>query len=1131
MNLPHRAGPATPELDFRRFAVGGDLAALDRALVRVTPGLAAAARRIAAGAVDADDLLQETLLRAIRRAPSFDARFDLAGWLFGILRHVAHEHHAARLRVRPSGDDAEYLEPHDVLAQKELQEAIAAGLASVPERYREPLRLRLLEGCGASEIAAATGEPVATVRSRLQRGLRMLREALPVGLGALLTANLHAAQQDLAPPRTATLARRSAGTVALLTVVICAALLVALVVRGPMVPSSSGGVARVQPPPTSAEPRGDETAAAAARRELSAEARVVVEGRVEVDGGTAGLRLCAVRVADDTLPISCTVLCDRETAQADEQLRGALRDRESHPDATVEVGGDGAFSIALLPGRYALDLADDRRGLLVPALVTVRAGDGPHDLGVLLGYLGRTIQGQVPAEAQASWAELYDTGTCTPRDSDAWLVRRSFARYRVPLGDDGRFVFRRVWPEGDLTVVAGGGRTSWLASLAPVAAGERREVTGFAPAMGRLEVRVPVASTGERSTVEVSQEFGHRASQLAAEVVTFAGLLPGRTEVRWLRADGVVQRQMAEPGCAVLTLAAGARVHRGVVVDASGAPVAGATVMMMAGAEFAAAMSASTPLRTDANGRFAVAAAGTPSFVADAGGGRLALGESSATGEVRLQVPTLREVRGRVLDPTLAGSWLAVYVNLDGGAMLAPLRRAVQVGQDLCFVVRDVPAVPVCMQWRTEERASDMLRVDAQQRELAADLAMPRLPELAGVAIDAHGRPIAGALVGVRSWDPVRQENRLVRARRSDCCGRFRVRLDGACDELVGWTADRRLRGVAPVHAAGEVALRLVEVGAIDGRVIGGSRATAGLRVAVIGEGPVDDLTVGADGRFSAQGLLPGRYQLLLLANGELASVLDGALARGEVEVVAGGVSEVALDPGTANGVVALTLHGSLRGGESVVLCAEDGMTPPVLAAAAAQLEQPLPAGRYRVAVLRDEQPLGFGASVEVVGGETVALTLTWTEQRWNGVVEALAGAEGGAVMVVPVGAPQGAMMVLPDPDGRIELCGVDPEAALLLGVTPGEFGACLSFCGRCVGARVEPAMARVSWRADLEAPGLVMLESVAGVEVPLALQVERGDGWCSAAVPAAACVLRFGTRRRELALYAGETRTLALDD
>ena len=137
----------------------------------------------------AEDLVQETWLRVLGRAGQYDGRSRFEPWLFSIARNLAIDDLRRRqgvspdafnapdsgeLRLPASGVDSPFLSA----AKSEDASRIAAALGSLTPIYREALLLRFQEDLSLQEIAQVSGAPVATVSSRIQRGLAILRGQL-----------------------------------------------------------------------------------------------------------------------------------------------------------------------------------------------------------------------------------------------------------------------------------------------------------------------------------------------------------------------------------------------------------------------------------------------------------------------------------------------------------------------------------------------------------------------------------------------------------------------------------------------------------------------------------------------------------------------------------------------------------------------------------------------------------------------------------------------------------------------------------------------------------------------------------------------------------------------------------------
>jgi RNA polymerase sigma-70 factor (ECF subfamily) len=140
---------------------------------------------------DADDLVQETYLRAYASWDSFTAGTECRGWLFVICRNTF-----LRGRLRESrhveADDAE-LEAlaaaalhasatqsgyGSVFADVDLSDAIRRAVADLPEPFRDAVTLVDINDQSYEEAARVLGVPVGTVRSRLFRARRLLQEVL-----------------------------------------------------------------------------------------------------------------------------------------------------------------------------------------------------------------------------------------------------------------------------------------------------------------------------------------------------------------------------------------------------------------------------------------------------------------------------------------------------------------------------------------------------------------------------------------------------------------------------------------------------------------------------------------------------------------------------------------------------------------------------------------------------------------------------------------------------------------------------------------------------------------------------------------------------------------------------------------
>lgn len=142
------------------------------------------AYRLTGNRDDANDLTQEVLLRVRRGLDSYTPG-SFNGWLWRITRNAFLDDVRKKQRRPtvpiPEGDWFEggaAPPPDEVLAQTRLGEDVQAALLELPYDFREVVVLCDVVGLAYDEIAEAVGVPVGTVRSRIHRGRRMLRERL-----------------------------------------------------------------------------------------------------------------------------------------------------------------------------------------------------------------------------------------------------------------------------------------------------------------------------------------------------------------------------------------------------------------------------------------------------------------------------------------------------------------------------------------------------------------------------------------------------------------------------------------------------------------------------------------------------------------------------------------------------------------------------------------------------------------------------------------------------------------------------------------------------------------------------------------------------------------------------------------
>lgn len=142
---------------------------------------------------DVNDLVQDSFVKAFQALPSFQFEYPFSRWLYKIASNRCIDH-LRRKRFAMTSIDAPvrgkdggefYLEPEDkgptpdvTLLAKERVLLLREALASIPERYREVIRLRHDEELEYQEIADRLGQPLGTVKANLFRARKMLFKKL-----------------------------------------------------------------------------------------------------------------------------------------------------------------------------------------------------------------------------------------------------------------------------------------------------------------------------------------------------------------------------------------------------------------------------------------------------------------------------------------------------------------------------------------------------------------------------------------------------------------------------------------------------------------------------------------------------------------------------------------------------------------------------------------------------------------------------------------------------------------------------------------------------------------------------------------------------------------------------------------
>jgi RNA polymerase sigma-70 factor, ECF subfamily len=146
-----------------------------------------AAVRLTRRQADAEDLVQDTYLKAFRSAAQFRRGTNLKAWLFTILYNTFRNKRRDQGRS-PIDIDSEVVEstavapqelsPEQILTRATLDADLQSALDGLPEAFRQAVWLRDVEELAYAEIAGVLGIPIGTVMSRISRGRRQLYDRL-----------------------------------------------------------------------------------------------------------------------------------------------------------------------------------------------------------------------------------------------------------------------------------------------------------------------------------------------------------------------------------------------------------------------------------------------------------------------------------------------------------------------------------------------------------------------------------------------------------------------------------------------------------------------------------------------------------------------------------------------------------------------------------------------------------------------------------------------------------------------------------------------------------------------------------------------------------------------------------------
>jgi RNA polymerase sigma-70 factor (ECF subfamily) len=176
------------KIEIIAIATHRDEAAFGRLFRHFAPRLKAFLQRGGMAADAAEEVAQETMAAAWRKAALFDpARTPTAAaWLYAIARNLRIDRHRRERRPEPDPNDPAYAPdppatPDTAAAAGREAERISKAIATLPEAQREALMLSFYEDEPHNVIAQRLGVPLGTVKSRLRLALQRMRAALGEG--------------------------------------------------------------------------------------------------------------------------------------------------------------------------------------------------------------------------------------------------------------------------------------------------------------------------------------------------------------------------------------------------------------------------------------------------------------------------------------------------------------------------------------------------------------------------------------------------------------------------------------------------------------------------------------------------------------------------------------------------------------------------------------------------------------------------------------------------------------------------------------------------------------------------------------------------------------------------------------
>lgn len=173
----------------------------EQALVKEMESLRKFAIRLTRNPVEADDLLQSTVLRALEKKDYFQDGTDLFKWTSKIMFNLFVTDYRRKVKFESQYDPEDIIGTQSIEADQDTQselKAVGRAMEKLSEEHRDVLVMVCIKGMQYQEVADMLDVPVGTVRSRLSRARAQLSELMEAGEGSSAPAALFERESRLA---------------------------------------------------------------------------------------------------------------------------------------------------------------------------------------------------------------------------------------------------------------------------------------------------------------------------------------------------------------------------------------------------------------------------------------------------------------------------------------------------------------------------------------------------------------------------------------------------------------------------------------------------------------------------------------------------------------------------------------------------------------------------------------------------------------------------------------------------------------------------------------------------------------------------------------------------------------------